>query len=67
MELKTNGEVIFITLLLHFHHFISLETANTQKGELFLLRISVGKVNASVVIADILKFTISVSVLEKNF
>ena len=29
VELKTNGGVIFITTLLHFHYFISLETANT--------------------------------------
>ena len=41
--------VIFITILLHFHYFISLETANTQKSEVFLLRISSGNVNASVV------------------
>ena len=41
--------VIFITILLHFHYFISLETANTQKSEVFLLRISLGNVNASVV------------------
>ena len=49
VELKTNGGVIFITILLHFHYFISLETANTQKSEVFLLRISSGNVNASVV------------------
>ena len=30
-------------------YFISLETANTQKSEVFLLRISLGNVNASVV------------------
>ena len=41
--------VIFITILLHFHYFISLEAANTQKSEVFLLRISSGNVNASVV------------------
>ena len=29
---------------------ISLETANTQKSEMFLLRISSGNVNASVVV-----------------
>ena len=40
--------VVFITILLHFHYFISLETANTQKSEVFLLRISLGNVNASV-------------------
>ena len=47
--LNINGGVIFITTLLHFHFFISLETANTQKSEMFLLRISLGNVNASVV------------------
>ena len=35
--LKTNEGVISIPILLHFHDFISLETANTQKSELFLL------------------------------
>ena len=49
LELKTNAGVIFITTLLHFHYFISLETANTQKDEVFLLRISSGNVNASFV------------------
>ena len=49
MELKTNGGVIFITILLHFHYLISLETANTQKSEVFLLRISLGNASASVV------------------
>ena len=49
VELKTNGGVIFITILLHFHYFISLETANTQKSEVLLSRISLGNVNASVV------------------
>ena len=49
MELKIDGGVILITILLHFHYFISLETANTQKSEVFLLRISSGNVNASVV------------------
>ena len=49
VELKIYGGVIFITILLHFHYFISLETANTQKSEVFLLRISSGNVNASVV------------------
>ena len=49
MELKTNGGVIFITTLLHFHYFISLETANTQESEVFLLIIVLGNVNASVV------------------
>ena len=49
MELKTNGGVIFITILLHFHYFISLKIASTLKSEVFLLRISLGNVNASVV------------------
>ena len=49
VELKTNGGLILVTILLHFHHFISLETAKTQKSEVFLLRISFGNVNASVV------------------
>ena len=49
MELKIYGGVIVITILLHFHYFISLETANTQKSEVFLLRISSGNVNALVV------------------
>ena len=40
--------IIFINILLHFHYFISLETANTQ-SEVFLLRISLGSVNASAV------------------
>ena len=34
-ELKTSGEVMFITILLHFNYLISLETANTQKSEVF--------------------------------
>ena len=49
VELKTNGGVIFITILLHFYYFISLETAKTQKIEAFLSGISLGNVNASVV------------------
>ena len=36
----------YITTL---HYFISLETAKTQKSEVFLVRISLGNVNASVV------------------
>ena len=47
VELKTN--VIFITILLHFHYFVSSETGNIQESEVFLLRISLGNVNASVV------------------
>ena len=49
MELKTNGGVICVTILLHFHYLISLETVITQKSEVFLLRISLQNVNASVV------------------
>ena len=37
-------------LLLHFNYFISLETANTQKSEVFLLRVSSENVNASGVV-----------------
>ena len=48
VDLKTNRGIIFITILLHFHYFISLETASTQNSEAFLLRISLGNVNASV-------------------
>ena len=48
VELKTNGGVIIITILLHFHYFISLETANSQKIEVLLLRIYSGNVNSSV-------------------
>ena len=33
-----------------FHYLIYLETANTQKIEVFLLRISSGNVNASAVV-----------------
>ena len=42
------GGVTFITMLLHFHYFVSLEAANTQKNEVFLLRTFSGNVNASV-------------------
>ena len=49
VELKTIGGVIFLTILLHVHYFVSLEAANTQKSEVFLLRICLGNVNASVV------------------
>ena len=34
-ELKIYGGVIFITILLKFPYFISLETANIQKSEVF--------------------------------
>ena len=37
-------------ILLQFHYIIFLETANTQKSEVFLLRISSRNVNASVVV-----------------
>ena len=49
VELKTNQGVIFITILLSFHYFISLETANTQKSEVLLLSISLGNVHVSIV------------------
>ena len=49
VELKIHRVVIFITILAHFHYFISLELANTQKSEVLLLRIFSGNVNASVV------------------
>ena len=49
VDLKKTGEVIFVTILLHFYYLISLETANTQKSEVLLLRISLGYVDASVV------------------
>ena len=48
MELKANGGLLFITVLLHFYYLIFLETANTQKSEVFHLRISLGNVNAPV-------------------
>ena len=51
-ELKTNRGLIFITILpilLHFHYFVSLETANTQKIEMFLWRSSLRNVITSVV------------------
>ena len=47
---KNKWGVIFATALLHFHYFISLETASTQKSEVFLLSISLANKNASVVI-----------------
>ena len=37
------------SILLYFHYFISLETAYTQKSEVFILRISLEIHNASVV------------------
>ena len=43
MELKTTGGVIFITILLHFHYLVSLDS------EVFLLRISFQNADASVV------------------
>ena len=46
---KNKWGKVFITILLHFHYFISLETANTQKSQVFLLRISLEIHNASVV------------------
>ena len=56
MELQTNGAVMFRTILLQFHYFISLETANTPKSEVFLLIISLHQL----LFVDILKFIISV-------
>ena len=41
------GRIIFITILLQFHYFTSLETANDQRSEVFLLWISLENVNAS--------------------
>ena len=32
---KTNGGVISVTILLHFHYLISLETANPRKVKCF--------------------------------
>ena len=58
---------IFITMLLHFHYFISLETANTHKSEVFLLKISLGNVNASVVTCrylQIYNFSFKIEFLE---
>ena len=49
MELKIYGGVIFITILLQFHYFVSLETASTHKSEVFLLWISSENVTSSVV------------------
>ena len=49
VNLKTNEGVKFITTLLHSHYFIFLETANIQKSEVFLLRMSLGNVNESFV------------------
>ena len=49
VELETNGGVIFTTILLHVHYFISPEKASTQNSEVFFLRISLGNVNISVV------------------
>ena len=49
MKILQNLGVIFITIFLHFHYFISLEIANTQESEVFLFRICLENVNASVV------------------
>ena len=48
-RVRNKWEIIFITILLHFHYFIFLERANSQKSEVFLLKISLGNVNASLV------------------
>ena len=49
MELKIYRGVVFVTILLHFHYFIFLEAASTQKSEMFRLGIYLGNVNASIV------------------
>ena len=49
VELEIYVGVIFITILLHVYYFISLELDNTQKSEMFLLRIFSANVNALVV------------------
>ena len=41
---------INILLAIYFHYLISLETPNTPKSKVFLLRISLGKLNASEVV-----------------
>ena len=46
---KNKWGVIFVNALLHFHYFISLETASTQKSEVFVLKTSLRNVNATVV------------------
>ena len=49
----------FLTITLHFHYFSSLETANTQKSKVFLLRVFLGNLILSMhqlLLADILKF-----------
>ena len=44
--------------LLHFHYFISLETANAQESEVFLLRISSGTLmHQELFLANIIKLT----------
>ena len=48
----------FLTITLHFHYFSSLETANTQKSKVFLLRVFLGNLILSMhqlLLADILK------------
>ena len=49
VELKIYGAVIFIAILLQFHYLISLETPSTQKSKVFVLWISSGNVDASVI------------------
>ena len=46
---KNKWGVIFITISLQFHYFIFLAPANTHKSKVFLLRISTGNMNASVI------------------
>ena len=47
VDLKIYGGLILTSILLNFHYFISLETANTQKSEMFLVTIYTGNVYAS--------------------
>ena len=65
VELKTNGGVIFITILLHLNYIIFLETANTQKSGVFFKNF-IGKFECiSCYLSIFSNFTISV--LGKNF
>ena len=62
---KTKSGVIFITILLHFHYSVSLETVNTKKSKCFFQELLQEMWLYQLLLADILKFTISV--LRKNF
>ena len=50
VKIICGGVIFIITTISLFHFFRTLETANTQKSEMFLLRISSGNVNVSVVV-----------------